>query len=111
MLDLATGVPGLEIGEALSPTGRRSIENIFGFRSNADTLIVRDSSVLDFETLPEYRFTIVATDSASASATANVTITLLDFNDNAPVIFSDRYIILWHCYNLENSMLTFCIKS
>ena len=91
------GVPLLEIGEALSPTGRRSIENIFGFRSNADTLIVRDSSVLDRETLPKYSFTIVATDSAGASATANVTITILDVNDNAPVIFNDRYIILRDC--------------
>ena len=88
-MDRSAGAPILEIGEALSPTGRRSIENIFGFRSFDDTLIVLDSSTLDRETLTGYNFTVIARDLEGGSATANVTITILDYNDNAPVIFSD----------------------
>lgn len=84
----STDNPTLSIGEALSPTGRRPIEDIFGFRSLDDTLIVLDSSDLDRETLTEYNFTVVATDSEGESATATVTVTIVDFNDNAPIIIN-----------------------
>lgn len=82
------GIPSLEIGEALSPTGRRSIDDIFGFRSLSDTLIVIDSSDLDRETLTEYNFTVIARDAEQGSATATVTVTITDFNDNAPDILN-----------------------
>ena len=80
--------PTLTIGEALSPTGNRAIDDIFGFRSFDDRLIVLDSSDLDRETLTEYNFTIVAMDSSRASSTATVTVTIIDFNDNPPDILN-----------------------
>lgn len=80
--------PTLRIGEALSPTGRRSIDDIFGFRSFSDMLIVLDSSDLDRERITEYNFTVIATDTEGGSATATVTVTITDFNDNAPIIIN-----------------------
>lgn len=76
------------IGQNLTTTGRRPIDDIFGFRSLDDTLIVLDATALDRENIAEYVFTVVATDTEGASATATVTVTIRDFNDNAPEIYN-----------------------
>lgn len=83
---LNAGAPSLVIGQNLTATDRRPIDDIFGFRSLDDTLIVLDATALDRENIAEYRFTVVATDTEGQSATATVTVTILDFNDNAPEI-------------------------
>lgn len=74
------------VGQNLTATDRRPIDDIFGFRSRDDTLIVLDATALDRETIAEYAFTVVATDSEGATATATVTVTVTDFNDNPPEI-------------------------
>ena len=74
------------VGQNLTATNRRPIDDIFGFRSLDDTLIVLDATALDRETIAAYTFTVVATDSEGASATATVTVTVTDFNDNPPEI-------------------------
>ena len=81
----------LAIGTALTTSGQRDIGNIFGFRTNSLTLIVLDFSVLDRELIPTYSFTVVATDAATGTqtSTANVTVNLLDVNDETPVITND----------------------
>ena len=48
-------------------------------------LIVLDSSDLDRETITDYNFTVIATDTQGESATAVVTVTITDYNDNAPI--------------------------
>ena len=88
MSALFTGTPSLEIGQNLTDTGRRPIDDIFGFRSRDDTLIVLDSSDLDRERITGYAFTVIATDSEGGSSTATVTVTITDFNDNAPEILN-----------------------
>ncbi len=87
---LIAGAPSLVIGQNLTATDRRPINNIFGFRSRDDTLIVLDATALNREAIAEYVFTVVATDSEGASATATVTVTITDFNDNAPEIHNGR---------------------
>lgn len=79
----------LTIGTALSETGSHEISNIFNFQSNSPILIVVDSTVLDREELDSYIFTVVATDRAGQMSTAVVTIDILDFNDEQPVITND----------------------
>ena len=76
----------MAVGEALSNTGDRTIDKIFSFRSNSDNLFVLESDVLDRETIDSYMFRVVATDSASQTSTATVTVQLLDYNDVTPVI-------------------------
>lgn len=83
---LFVGAPSIVIGQNQTATGRRPIDDIFGFRSLDDTLIVLDSTALDRETIAEYIFTVIGTDSEGLSATATVTVTITDFNDNAPEI-------------------------
>ena len=83
---LCIGAPSLEIGQNLTTSGLRPIDGIFGFRSLDDTLVVIDSTALDRETIAEYVFTVVAMDTEGASAAATVTVTILDYNDNAPEI-------------------------
>lgn len=79
----------LSIGRALSDTGSRSIGDIFNFGSNSHILTVLDSSVLDRETTASYLFTVIATDSIDQTTTADVTVNILDFNDETPVITND----------------------
>lgn len=81
----------LAIGTALTDSGPRDIGNIFDFRTNSHALIVVGSEVLDREVIPSYSFTVVATDAATGlqSSTANVTVNLLDVNDQPPVITND----------------------
>ena len=78
------------IGRALTDTGARSISDIFNFRTNSRVLVVLDASVLDRESIDQYVFTVVATDSSNQRSTANVTITIQDFNDETPVITTDK---------------------
>ena len=42
--------------------------------------------MLDRETVSEYQFEVIATDSGGLSSTATVTVTITDVNDNAPVV-------------------------
>lgn len=81
----------LAIGTALTDSGPRDIRNIFNFRSNFHDLIVVDFTVLDREVIGRYSFTVVATDAATGiqSSTATVTVNILDFNDQTPVITND----------------------
>ena len=44
------------------PSGSQIVDDIFGFLSNTDILVVLDSSLLDREDIPEYQFEVVATD-------------------------------------------------
>jgi hypothetical protein len=83
-----TGGVILAIGMSLSDSGSRDIADIFNFRSNSPVLTVVGSDVLDRETITSYSFTIVATDAATGmqTSTANVTVNLLDVNDQTPVI-------------------------
>ena len=74
------------VGTAITDPGALSIDDIFGFRTNTDSLIVLDASVLDREFIDEYIFTVQATDILGNSNTASVTITISDFNDEAPII-------------------------
>ena len=74
------------VGTAITDPGVLSIDDIFGFRTNTDSLIVLDASVLDREFIDEYIFTVQATDILGNSNTASVTITISDFNDEAPII-------------------------
>ena len=64
----------------------REIDEIFGFLSNSETLVLLDSSSIDRETHSEIRFTIVATDTLSQTATADVTVVINDANDETPTI-------------------------
>lgn len=86
---LGTGDVTLTIGGALTQTGSRAIDDIFNFLSNSHVLVVVDSSVLDRESIDRYVFTVVATDSAGLTSTANVTINILDFNDETPRPLND----------------------
>lgn len=76
----------MTIGRALKPTGSRIVNDIFGFRSNTDILIVLDSSTLDRENVLEYQFEVIAMDTLQLSSNATVTVKVTDVNDNAPVI-------------------------
>ena len=67
----------------------QEIDEIFGFLSNSETLILLDTSSIDRETHSEIRFTVIATDSASQTTTADVTVVIGDANDNAPSITND----------------------
>lgn len=67
----------------------RDIDEIFGFLSNSETIILLDSNSIDRETHSQIRFTVVATDSASQTTTADVTVVINDANDNTPVITND----------------------
>ena len=67
----------------------QEIDEIFGFLSNSETLILLDTSSIDRETHSEIRFTVIATDSASQTTTANVTVVIGDANDNTPSITND----------------------
>ncbi len=80
------------MGTAITDTGSREIDDIFDFRSNSDSLVIVDSSVLDRESIESYTFTVIAVDSAGQMSTANITINLLDFNDEVPTIINDGYI-------------------
>ena len=71
------------VGTAITDPGALSIDDIFGFHTNTDSL---DASVLDCEFIDEYIFTVQATDILGNSNTASVTITISDFNDEAPII-------------------------
>lgn len=74
------------VGRALKPTGSRIVNDIFGFRSNTDILIVLDNSALNREDVPEYQFEVIAMDTLHQSSNATVTIKVTDINDNAPAI-------------------------
>ena len=89
LVQTVSSLPGeftVAIGNAITDPGPRDIDKLFGFRSNTDTLIVLESDVFDREAIDEYVFTVVATDSGAESSTANVTVRLTDFNDEAPNI-------------------------
>ena len=74
------------IGTAYTTDLEREIDTIFGFLSNSDTLILLDSSSIDRETIDEIEFSVVATDSTSQTATADVTVVINDANDETPNI-------------------------
>lgn len=85
-----TGDVGLTVGVAITNSGSREISDIFNFRSNSHTLIVVDASVLDREEIASYTFTVIAVDvTGSQTSTAEVTVDILDFNDETPVITND----------------------
>ncbi len=77
------------IGQALTDTGSRDIGDIFNFGSNSHVLIVLDASVLNREAIDSYNFTVIATDIEGLVSSAEVTINILDFNDETPVITND----------------------
>ena len=72
------------IGVTYSDLMGTDITTIFGFLSNSDVLVLLDSSLVDRESTNEIRFSVVATDSLMQNATANVTITVTDANDETP---------------------------
>ena len=67
----------------------QEIDEIFGFLSNSETLILLDTNSIDRETHSEIRFTVIATDSNLQTATAEVTVVIGDANDNTPTITND----------------------
>ena len=77
------------IGTTETSNLEQEIDEIFGFLSNSETLILLDTSSIDRETHSEIRFTVIATDSASQTTTANVTVVIGDANDNTPSITND----------------------
>ena len=77
------------MGRAITDPGSRAIEDIFNFRLNSHILIVLDASVLNREVINNYTFTVVATDTEGLTSSAEVTINILDFNDETPVITND----------------------
>ncbi|XP_055033397.2 protocadherin-20 [Misgurnus anguillicaudatus] len=56
----------------------------FGIRQNGDQLELTVEKELDRETLENHFLILVAVDGGSRSATANLTVTLTDVNDNCP---------------------------
>ena len=77
------------IGTTETSNLEQEIDEIFGFLSNSETLILLDTSSIDRETHSEIRFTVIATDSTSQTTTANVTVVIGDANDNTPSITND----------------------
>ena len=77
------------IGTTETSNLEQEIDEIFGFLSNSETLILLDTSSIDRETHSEIRFTVIATASASQTTTANVTVVIGDANDNTPSITND----------------------
>ena len=90
-IPISAGEFTVAVDEALSDSGSRSIDDIFGFGSQSDVLVVLDAAVLDREVIPVYRFTVKATDSEGRNSTANVTITITDVNDVVPAITNPGY--------------------
>ena len=80
------GAVTVAIGTAYTEGLQREIDTIFGFLSNSDTLILLDSSSIDREIIDEIEFSVIATDSISQTATADVTVVINDANDEAPNI-------------------------
>ena len=74
------------IGSSETPDLDREIDTIFGFLSNSDTLFLRDASSIDRERFTEIRFSVVATDTAGQTDTADVTVVINDANDETPNI-------------------------
>lgn len=58
----------------------------FEINSTTGVITVRDNTLLDYETQTTHNVTVRATSTDGSSATQAFTITLLDENDNAPVI-------------------------
>ena len=75
-----------------------SIAEIVPFAVNAQTgvITVSDSSAIDFEMTQEYVFTVVATDNGrpQMSSSADITVGVVNINDNAPVFERMRYEVL-----------------
>ncbi|XP_040611943.1 cadherin-related family member 2 isoform X2 [Mesocricetus auratus] len=61
-------------------------EDLFEVDPNSGTLMVKNGSLLDREKQAVYYLTLQATDGGNQSSTATLQITLLDVNDNAPVV-------------------------
>ena len=76
----------VEIGTSYTSGLEKAIDVIFGFLSNSDTLVLLDTSAIDRETIDEIRFSVIATDSISQTAEANVTVVITDANDETPNI-------------------------
>ncbi len=74
------------VGDDLNVQGDPTINDIFGFPSQTDDLTLLDSSPLDRESVAQYRFTVVASDSENLASTATVTVTITDANDEPPTI-------------------------
>lgn len=64
----------------------RDINTIFGFLSQSDMLILLDSQSIDREKNDRIDFSVIATDSASQTSEANVTVFINDANDETPNI-------------------------
>ena len=88
-MSLTEGTVSVAIGTTETSNLEQEIDEIFGFLSNSETLILLDTSSIDRETHSEIRFTVIATDSASQTTTANVTVVIGDANDNTPSITND----------------------
>lgn len=66
----------------------------FEINSSTGLIRVRNSTVLDYETNPQFHMTIVAQENStgiSLFAFAELTIHLIDQNDNAPVFTQEQY--------------------
>ena len=89
LLPFIDGSVTVAIGTTETSGLDRDIDEIFGFLSNSETIILLDPNSIDRETHSQIRFTVVATDSASQTTTADVTVVINDANDNTPVITND----------------------
>lgn len=89
LLPFIDGSVTVAIGTTETAGLDRDIDEIFGFLSNSETIILLDPNSIDRETHSQIRFTVVATDSASQTTTADVTVVINDANDNTPVITND----------------------
>lgn len=95
---MIAGEFSLRIGENLNDPGDLTIQNIFGFASNDDDLVLLDSSPLNRESISEYVFTVIAMDSSGLESTATVTVTILDANDESPFITNPGYVTIYVTY-------------
>ena len=71
-------------------------DNVERFQVDADTGLITTAVELDREEVEGYHLTLVAQDSSVTEPRAsavNLTITVLDENDNVPHFSSDRYTV------------------
>lgn len=71
-------------------------DNVEQFLVDADTGMITTAVELDREKVQGYHLTLVAQDSSVTEPRAsavNLTVTILDENDNAPHFSSERYVV------------------
>ena len=82
-----------------------NVGSVFSLSGTSGTFSLVRS--LDFETLQSYSLTVVATDDGSLTGRATVTVTVIDVNDEVPILSGDQTVTLSEDHTTPSEVATF----